>query len=64
VTKIPGLSFEDLIRCYTLNPSRALRIDHRTGSFVPGKIPGINLITNIDFNELKLTEKSELKVII
>jgi hypothetical protein len=62
--KIPCLSFDDLIKCFTLNPARALRMDHQAGSFVPGKIPGINLITNFDFDEFKLTNKSELKVII
>ena len=61
--KIPCLSFENLIRCYTLNPARALRMDHQAGSFIPGKIPGINLITNFDFDTFKLTEKSEIKVI-
>ncbi len=62
--KIPLLSFDDLIKCFTLNPARALRIDHQAGSFVPGKIPGINLITNFDFDKFKLTDKSEIRPII
>jgi hypothetical protein len=62
--KIPWLSFDDLIKCFTLNPARALRMDRQAGSFVPGKIPGINLITNFDFDEFKLTDKSEIKPII
>lgn len=62
--KFPGVSFDDLIRCYTLNPALALRMDQHAGSFNPGKKPGINLISNFDFNEMKLTEKSELKVIV
>jgi len=62
--KIPWLSFDDLIKCFTINPARALRMDHHAGSFVPGKIPGINLITNFDFDKFKLTEKSEIRPII
>jgi hypothetical protein len=62
--KIPWLSFDDLIKCFTLNPARAIRMDHQAGSFIPGKIPGINLITNFDFDKFKLTEKSEIKPIV
>jgi hypothetical protein len=62
--KIPCLSFEDLIQCYTLNPARALRMDHQAGSIIPGKIPGINLITHFNFDSFKLTEKSEIKLIV
>jgi len=62
--KIPWLLIDELIQLCTINPARALKMDHRLGSFEPGKAPGINLITHIDFKEMKLTEKSELKVII
>jgi hypothetical protein len=39
-------------------------MDRQAGSFVPGKIPGINLITNFDFDKFKLTDKSEIRPII
>jgi predicted amidohydrolase YtcJ len=62
--KIPWLLIDELIRMCTINPARAHNMDHHLGSFEVGKAPGINLITHIDFKEMKLTEKSELKVII
>ena len=62
--KIPWLLIDELIRFFTITPARALNMDHRLGSFEPGKTPGINLITHIDFKEMKMTERSELKVIV
>ncbi|KPK87529.1 MAG: hypothetical protein AMS27_02200 [Bacteroides sp. SM23_62_1] len=63
-SKIPSLSINELLRSCTINPARALKMDKYLGSLEPGKAPGINLITNIDFSEMKLTEKSELKALI
>jgi hypothetical protein len=62
--KFPWLTFEDLIRWFTLNPARALGMDHHSGSLIPGKKPGINLITNFNFDEFKLRDTSEIKPII
>jgi hypothetical protein len=62
--KIPCLSIRELIKLCTINPARALKMDNQLGTFETGKAPGINLITNVDFNKMKLTEKSELKVIV
>jgi len=61
--KMKWLSFEDLIRCFTLNPARALKMDKKAGSLFSGKKPGINLITNFNFDEFKLTGSSEIKPI-
>jgi hypothetical protein len=60
----PWLHFQELIRCFTLNPARALGMDHQSGAFVPGKKPGINLITNFNFDNFKLKETSKIIPII
>jgi aminodeoxyfutalosine deaminase len=52
---------EELIKWACLNGARALNIDDQLGSFEKGKKPGVNLITGIDFNNMKLTEKSRVK---
>ena len=61
--KNPWLSFQDLIRCFTLNPACALNMDQHSGSLNPGKKPGLNLITNFNFNDFKLKDSSEIKLL-
>ncbi len=55
------ISFGELIVWATLNGAKALGIGHEFGSFEIGKRPGINLVAGIDFENMKLTEKSRVK---
>ncbi len=57
----PDIELEEIIAWACINGASALGIDHEFGTFEPGKTPGINLITGIDFNQLKLTQKSRVK---
>jgi hypothetical protein len=60
----PWLSFQDIIRCFTLNPACALCMDQHSGSLIPGKKPGLNLITNFNFTDFKLQDSSEIRHLI
>lgn len=57
----PEIELEELIIWATLNGAKALKFEQDFGSFEPGKKPGINLITGIDFKTLKLTENCKVK---
>lgn len=57
----PELDLEELIQWGTLNGAKALGIDGVFGSFEPGKNPGINLISGIDFKTFRLTGNSKVK---
>ena len=54
----------DLLQWATINGAKALGIDHKFGNFEPGKKPGVNLISGIDFKKMKLTKKSKVKRLI
>lgn len=58
--KFPSLSFTKAIQWATLNGAKALNIDSMYGSFEQGKSPGLNLITDFDFNLMKPTAKSRV----
>lgn len=60
----PDLSLELLLQWATLNGARALDIDKKYGSFEKGKFPGVNLITGIDFENMRLTKNSKVKVLV
>jgi len=60
----PEITLEELFKLATLNGAKALQIDDKYGSFEVGKQPGVNLISGIDFNTMKLTEKSKVKRLI
>ena len=62
-TLIPNLSLDLLIKWGCLNGAKALGLDN-FGSFEPGKNPGVNLITNVDYEGFSLREESNLKVLI
>ncbi|MBT3385220.1 MAG: amidohydrolase family protein [Prolixibacteraceae bacterium] len=57
----PEIELEELINWACFNGARALRIEDKFGSFEPGKTPGINLITGVDLQNLKLLRKSKVK---
>lgn len=57
------IEFEKLLRWGTLNGAKALKIDKNYGSIEKRKTPGLNLISNFDFEKMQITEKSEIKVL-
>ena len=58
------LGFDLLLKWATLNGAKALKIDEYFGSIELGKKPGLNLITNFDFQKMKITNKSDIKVLV
>jgi cytosine/adenosine deaminase-related metal-dependent hydrolase len=59
----PKISLQELVDWGTINGAKALGFDDCLGSLQKGKKPGLNLITNINFEEMKLTSQSEVKVL-
>ena len=57
----PQIGFEILLRWATLNGAKALNFDHKLGSFDIGKIPGVLLLSNFDFKNQLITDKTEVK---
>ena len=57
----PKIHLEELIRWATFNGAQALGVADNFGTFEKGKKPGVNLISGIDFDNMKLTEKSKVK---
>ncbi|MGM0407175.1 MAG: amidohydrolase family protein [Bacteroidota bacterium] len=55
------ITFENVIQWATLNGAKALKINSHLGSLDIGKSPGINLITDFDFQKMQITEKSTVK---
>ena len=54
----PELALEELIKWACFNGALALKTDNMEGSLEKGKRPGINIITGIDFKNMKLTDNS------
>ena len=59
----PNLNLEQLIKWACLDGANALGFDY-LGSFEIGKRPGVNLITNIDYDKFCLQADSSLKVLV
>jgi cytosine/adenosine deaminase-related metal-dependent hydrolase len=59
-----NIEFIKLIQWATLNGAKALKIDDKFGSIEIGKSPGLNLITNFNFEKKQLTQNSEIKVLV
>jgi cytosine/adenosine deaminase-related metal-dependent hydrolase len=60
----PSIPLNDLLEWSTINGATFLGIDKVFGSFERGKSPGINLISNIDFDKNCLLNKSLVKRLI
>lgn len=58
------IQLEEIVQWACLNGAKALKMDTQLGCFEKGKKPGINLITGIDFKNMRLTEKSRVKRLI
>ncbi len=58
------IEFEEVLQWATINGAKALFADNWAGSIETGKKPGLNLITNFDFKNFKLTEKSQVKKLV
>jgi aminodeoxyfutalosine deaminase len=58
--KIPGTNIKNLLEWATINGASALNMDSDLGSFEKGKKPGVLLIENINFDQMKFTENSKV----
>lgn len=57
-------NFDEVIKWATINGAKALGIDEVYGSIEIGKKPGLNLISNFDFQNMHLKKDSFLKKIV
>lgn len=57
------IPLEEMIRWATINGAELFGLDKEIGTIEVGKTPGIILIENADLQNLKLTEKSNVKVL-
>ena len=57
----PEILLNEVLKWGTLNGAEALKMENTLGTFEPGKKPGINLISGLDFKNLKLTSNSNVK---
>ena len=60
----PEIPFNELVQWATGNGARALRLEKQIGTIEPGKKPGLNLITGMDLQQLKLLPDSRVKRLI
>jgi aminodeoxyfutalosine deaminase len=58
------LKLSNLLQWATINGAKALRMDNELGSFKKGNKPGVNLLLNVDLQKMKLTEKTQVKVLV
>jgi len=59
-----NIEFKNLLKWGTLNGAAALKIENKFGSIEKGKTPGLNLISNFDFEKIQITDKSQIKVLV
>ncbi|KOH43231.1 amidohydrolase family protein [Sunxiuqinia dokdonensis] len=59
-----NISLEQLIRIFTLDSAKSISLDKELGSIEKGKRPGLMLISGMDYQKLRLTENSHLKMLI
>ena len=58
------VDLSDLLKWATINGAEALDLHFSIGSFDEGKIPGVNLIENVDLKNLKLKDDSSIKLLV
>lgn len=58
------LKLDELLKWGSLNSAKMFGFDSMFGSFDVGKVPGVNVISAVDFQEMKLTSKSKVKRLI
>lgn len=64
IAKNSNISFAELLNWATINGAKSLKLDNKYGSISQGKTPGMNLITDFDFENMCLTDKSKVKVLV
>ncbi|MEA1897282.1 MAG: amidohydrolase family protein [Bacteroidota bacterium] len=57
----PDIKLEELIKWGTLNGAKALNFSNQYGSLEVGKKPGINLISTLDLENMKINSESVVK---
>jgi len=60
-THFPEISLPELLDFACLNGAEALGFGDQLGSFEIGKKPGVNLLTQLNLKELKLTPETQVK---
>ena len=60
----PEIHIEEIVRWGTLNGAKALNMNHELGTIEKGKKPGLNLISNLDLQKIRLTDESVIRKII
>ena len=60
-THFPGIPFVELVTWATRNGAEALKMNAWAGTIEIGKRPGINLITGMDLQQLRLQPNSKVK---
>lgn len=55
---------EELIKLFTLDAAKSIGLEREVGSLEKGKRPGLMLISGMDYQNLRLTENSHLKMLI
>jgi cytosine/adenosine deaminase-related metal-dependent hydrolase len=60
----PDIPFSEILKWATLNGAAALRVSDKFGSIEVGKSPGLNLITNFDFSNMRPRNNSVVKKLI
>lgn len=60
----PEVPLQILLQCATKNGARALGIQNYFGSFKSGKKPGVILLENVDLQNLKLQNNSNVRVLV
>ena len=63
-TNFPHISINNLFQWATLGGAKALKIDAKYGSFKIGKYPGVVLIENFDFENIRLLPQSTAKKLV
>ena len=58
------IPFSEILKWSTLNGAEALNVSDRFGSVEIGKAPGLNLITNFDFDKMSPRANSEVRRLI